>query len=202
MEAMEKLKSVMRLKEVATQHSEAKARQDGNLGWMTLGWMTQPELDGPCLRILGSSIIFSLLEILVQIQETSKSVCSAIVERIILLGKHWIGLQCEPFNHSSESQQANDQCSHYACNREEIIKEHVVSMRQRVLLRSLYTHKEEDILPVCTEHAVLARGQSQKNKNAYGEAEVEMPETQLEIQHQAKYTTKMKKPNDEKGLYY
>ena len=47
MEAMEKLKSVMRLKEVATQHSEAKARQDGNLGWMTLGWMTQPELDGP-----------------------------------------------------------------------------------------------------------------------------------------------------------
>lgn len=29
-----------------------------------------------------------------------------------------------------------------------------------------------------------------------------MTETQLEIQHQAKYTTKMKKPNDEKGLYY
>ncbi|XP_026639471.1 peptidyl-prolyl cis-trans isomerase NIMA-interacting 4-like [Microtus ochrogaster] len=42
MEAMEKLKSVMSLKEVATQHSEDKARQDDNLGWMT-----QPGLDGP-----------------------------------------------------------------------------------------------------------------------------------------------------------
>lgn len=40
----------------------------------------------------------------------------------------------------------------------------MLSARQRVLSRSLYTDKEEDILPVCTEHAVLARGQSQKVK--------------------------------------
>lgn len=29
-----------------------------------------------------------------------------------------------------------------------------------------------------------------------------MPEIQLELQHQAKYTMKMKKPTDEKGFYY
>ncbi|XP_051002753.1 peptidyl-prolyl cis-trans isomerase NIMA-interacting 4-like [Acomys russatus] len=37
MEAMEKLKSRMRFSEVASQHSEDKARQGGDLGWMT-GW--------------------------------------------------------------------------------------------------------------------------------------------------------------------
>ncbi|XP_038177004.1 peptidyl-prolyl cis-trans isomerase NIMA-interacting 4-like [Arvicola amphibius] len=39
MEAMEKLKSIMRFKEVSTQHSEDKGRQGGDLGWMTRGFM-------------------------------------------------------------------------------------------------------------------------------------------------------------------
>lgn len=39
MEAMEKLKSGMRVNEVASQYSEDKARQGGNLGWMTRGSM-------------------------------------------------------------------------------------------------------------------------------------------------------------------
>nr|XP_035933949.1 peptidyl-prolyl cis-trans isomerase NIMA-interacting 4-like [Halichoerus grypus] len=42
MEAMEKLKSGMRLNEVATQYSEDKARQGSNLGWMTRGSMVGP----------------------------------------------------------------------------------------------------------------------------------------------------------------
>ncbi|KAM9664482.1 peptidyl-prolyl cis-trans isomerase NIMA-interacting 4-like [Trichechus inunguis] len=37
MEAMEKLKFGMRLNEVAAQYSEDKARQQGDLGWMTRG---------------------------------------------------------------------------------------------------------------------------------------------------------------------
>ncbi|KAK2118019.1 Peptidyl-prolyl cis-trans isomerase pin4 [Saguinus oedipus] len=37
MEAMEKLKSGMRFNEVAAQHTEDKARQRGDLGWMTRG---------------------------------------------------------------------------------------------------------------------------------------------------------------------
>nr|XP_039325288.1 peptidyl-prolyl cis-trans isomerase NIMA-interacting 4-like [Saimiri boliviensis boliviensis] len=39
MEAMEKLKSGMRFNEVAAQYSEVKARQGGDLGWMTRGSM-------------------------------------------------------------------------------------------------------------------------------------------------------------------
>ncbi|KAG8507297.1 Peptidyl-prolyl cis-trans isomerase NIMA-interacting 4, partial [Galemys pyrenaicus] len=42
MEAMEKLKSGMRFNEVATQYSEDKARQGGDLGWMTRGSMVGP----------------------------------------------------------------------------------------------------------------------------------------------------------------
>uniref|UniRef100_A0A7N5JK34 Peptidyl-prolyl cis-trans isomerase n=1 Tax=Ailuropoda melanoleuca TaxID=9646 RepID=A0A7N5JK34_AILME len=42
MEAMEKLKSGMRFSEVATQYSEDKARQGGDLGWMTRGSMVGP----------------------------------------------------------------------------------------------------------------------------------------------------------------
>jgi NIMA-interacting peptidyl-prolyl cis-trans isomerase 4 len=51
MEAMEKLKSGMRFNEVATQHSEDKARQGGNLGWMTRGSIVGPfqEQHLPCL---------------------------------------------------------------------------------------------------------------------------------------------------------
>ncbi|NXC95733.1 PIN4 isomerase, partial [Certhia familiaris] len=39
MEAMEKLKSGQRFSEVAAQYSEDKARQGGDLGWMTRGSM-------------------------------------------------------------------------------------------------------------------------------------------------------------------
>ncbi|XP_052010467.1 peptidyl-prolyl cis-trans isomerase NIMA-interacting 4-like [Xyrauchen texanus] len=42
MEAMEKLKAGMRFSEVATQYSEDKARQGGDLGWMTRGSMVGP----------------------------------------------------------------------------------------------------------------------------------------------------------------
>ncbi|VFV41361.1 Hypothetical predicted protein, partial [Lynx pardinus] len=42
MEAMEKLKSGMRFNEVAIQYSEDKARQGGDLGWMTRGTMVGP----------------------------------------------------------------------------------------------------------------------------------------------------------------
>nr|XP_051700052.1 peptidyl-prolyl cis-trans isomerase NIMA-interacting 4-like [Oryctolagus cuniculus] len=42
MEAMEKLKSGMKFSEVAAQYSEDKARQGGNLGWMTRGSMVGP----------------------------------------------------------------------------------------------------------------------------------------------------------------
>ncbi|XP_068105779.1 peptidyl-prolyl cis-trans isomerase NIMA-interacting 4 [Hyperolius riggenbachi] len=41
-EAMEKLKSGVRFSEVATQYSEDKARQGGDLGWMTRGSMVGP----------------------------------------------------------------------------------------------------------------------------------------------------------------
>ncbi|XP_051006651.1 peptidyl-prolyl cis-trans isomerase NIMA-interacting 4-like [Acomys russatus] len=42
MEAMEKLKSRMRFSEVASQYNEDKARQGGDLGWMTRGSMVGP----------------------------------------------------------------------------------------------------------------------------------------------------------------
>ncbi|KAM6125049.1 peptidyl-prolyl cis-trans isomerase NIMA-interacting 4 [Phoenicopterus ruber ruber] len=42
MEAMEKLKSGLRFSEVAAQYSEDKARQGGDLGWMTRGSMVGP----------------------------------------------------------------------------------------------------------------------------------------------------------------
>ncbi|XP_053425099.1 peptidyl-prolyl cis-trans isomerase NIMA-interacting 4-like [Nycticebus coucang] len=42
MEAMEKLKSGMRFSEVAAQYSEDKARQGGDLGWMTRVSMVGP----------------------------------------------------------------------------------------------------------------------------------------------------------------
>ncbi|NXH23001.1 PIN4 isomerase, partial [Bucco capensis] len=42
MEAMEKLKSGVRFSEVASQYSEDKARQGGDLGWMTRGSMVGP----------------------------------------------------------------------------------------------------------------------------------------------------------------
>ncbi|NXJ54711.1 PIN4 isomerase, partial [Spizaetus tyrannus] len=42
MEAMEKLKSGQRFSEVASQYSEDKARQGGDLGWMTRGSMVGP----------------------------------------------------------------------------------------------------------------------------------------------------------------
>ncbi|XP_040329030.1 peptidyl-prolyl cis-trans isomerase NIMA-interacting 4-like [Herpailurus yagouaroundi] len=42
MEAMEKLKSGIRFNEVAIQYSEDKARQEGDLGWMTRGTMVGP----------------------------------------------------------------------------------------------------------------------------------------------------------------
>ncbi|XP_053456656.1 peptidyl-prolyl cis-trans isomerase NIMA-interacting 4-like [Nycticebus coucang] len=42
MEAMEKLKSGMRFSEVAAQYSEDKARQGGDLGWMTRRSMVGP----------------------------------------------------------------------------------------------------------------------------------------------------------------
>uniref|UniRef100_A0A3B5LNJ1 Peptidyl-prolyl cis-trans isomerase n=1 Tax=Xiphophorus couchianus TaxID=32473 RepID=A0A3B5LNJ1_9TELE len=42
MEAMEKLKAGVRFSEVATQYSEDKARQGGDLGWMTRGSMVGP----------------------------------------------------------------------------------------------------------------------------------------------------------------
>jgi hypothetical protein len=37
MEAMEKLKSQMRFSEVVTEYNEDKARQGGDLGWMSRG---------------------------------------------------------------------------------------------------------------------------------------------------------------------
>lgn len=42
MEAMEKLKAGVRFSEVASQYSEDKARQGGDLGWMTRGSMVGP----------------------------------------------------------------------------------------------------------------------------------------------------------------
>ncbi|XP_064615530.1 peptidyl-prolyl cis-trans isomerase NIMA-interacting 4-like [Liolophura sinensis] len=42
MEAMEKLKSGVKFNEVATEYSEDKARQGGDLGWMTRGSMVGP----------------------------------------------------------------------------------------------------------------------------------------------------------------
>ncbi|NWX04373.1 PIN4 isomerase, partial [Caloenas nicobarica] len=45
MEAMEKLKSGLRFSEVASQYSEDKARQGGDLGWMTRGSMVGPFQD-------------------------------------------------------------------------------------------------------------------------------------------------------------
>ncbi|XP_055499833.1 peptidyl-prolyl cis-trans isomerase NIMA-interacting 4 isoform X1 [Leucoraja erinacea] len=42
MEAMEKLKAGMKFNEVASQYSEDKARQGGDLGWMTRGSMVGP----------------------------------------------------------------------------------------------------------------------------------------------------------------
>ncbi|NXO17241.1 PIN4 isomerase, partial [Oriolus oriolus] len=42
MEAMEKLKAGQRFSEVAAQYSEDKARQGGDLGWMTRGSMVGP----------------------------------------------------------------------------------------------------------------------------------------------------------------
>ncbi|NXA32505.1 PIN4 isomerase, partial [Eudromia elegans] len=45
MEAMEKLKAGTRFSEVATQYSEDKARQGGDLGWMTRGSMVGPFQD-------------------------------------------------------------------------------------------------------------------------------------------------------------
>ncbi|NXQ57299.1 PIN4 isomerase, partial [Anthoscopus minutus] len=42
MEAIEKLKSGQRFSEVAAQYSEDKARQGGDLGWMTRGSMVGP----------------------------------------------------------------------------------------------------------------------------------------------------------------
>ncbi|KAF1602902.1 Peptidyl-prolyl cis-trans isomerase NIMA-interacting 4, partial [Eudyptes chrysolophus] len=42
MEAMEKLKSGLRFSDVASQYSEDKARQGGDLGWMTRGSMVGP----------------------------------------------------------------------------------------------------------------------------------------------------------------
>ncbi|NXQ88864.1 PIN4 isomerase, partial [Nyctibius grandis] len=42
MEAMEKLKSGQRFSEVASQYTEDKARQGGDLGWMTRGSMVGP----------------------------------------------------------------------------------------------------------------------------------------------------------------
>ncbi|XP_029298231.1 peptidyl-prolyl cis-trans isomerase NIMA-interacting 4 [Cottoperca gobio] len=45
MEAMEKLKAGVRFSEVAIQYSEDKARQGGDLGWMTRGSMVGPFQD-------------------------------------------------------------------------------------------------------------------------------------------------------------
>ncbi|AWP12334.1 Peptidyl-prolyl cis-trans isomerase NIMA-interacting 4 [Scophthalmus maximus] len=45
MEAMEKLKTGVRFSEVASQYSEDKARQGGDLGWMTRGSMVGPFQD-------------------------------------------------------------------------------------------------------------------------------------------------------------
>ncbi|NXC32770.1 PIN4 isomerase, partial [Campylorhamphus procurvoides] len=42
MEAMEKLKAGQRFSEVAAQYSEDKARQGGDLGWMSRGSMVGP----------------------------------------------------------------------------------------------------------------------------------------------------------------
>ena len=45
MEAMEKLQSGMKFNEVASQYSEDKARQGGDLGWMIRGSMVGPFQD-------------------------------------------------------------------------------------------------------------------------------------------------------------
>ncbi|KAF7244802.1 Peptidyl-prolyl cis-trans isomerase NIMA-interacting 4 [Varanus komodoensis] len=45
LEAMEKLKAGMRFSEVAAQYSEDKARQGGDLGWMSRGSMVGPFQD-------------------------------------------------------------------------------------------------------------------------------------------------------------
>ncbi|XP_069676425.1 peptidyl-prolyl cis-trans isomerase NIMA-interacting 4 [Periplaneta americana] len=45
LEAMEKLKGGMKFPEVAAQYSEDKARQGGDLGWMTRGSMVGPFQD-------------------------------------------------------------------------------------------------------------------------------------------------------------
>ncbi|XP_064015304.1 peptidyl-prolyl cis-trans isomerase NIMA-interacting 4 isoform X1 [Pogoniulus pusillus] len=45
MEAMEKLRSGQRFSEVASQYSEDKARQGGDLGWMSRGSMVGPFQD-------------------------------------------------------------------------------------------------------------------------------------------------------------
>ncbi|XP_054267899.1 peptidyl-prolyl cis-trans isomerase NIMA-interacting 4 [Macrosteles quadrilineatus] len=45
LEALEKIKSGMKFNEVAAQYSEDKARQGGDLGWMTRGSMVGPFQD-------------------------------------------------------------------------------------------------------------------------------------------------------------
>ncbi|KAL3848208.1 hypothetical protein ACJMK2_019081 [Sinanodonta woodiana] len=45
LEAIEKLKARMKFNEVASQYSEDKARQGGDLGWMTRGSMVGPFQD-------------------------------------------------------------------------------------------------------------------------------------------------------------
>lgn len=45
LEALEKLKAGMKFNEVAAQYSEDKARQGGDLGWMTRGSMVGPFQD-------------------------------------------------------------------------------------------------------------------------------------------------------------
>ncbi|KAK3603724.1 hypothetical protein CHS0354_023337 [Potamilus streckersoni] len=45
LEAIEKLKAGMKFNEVASQYSEDKARQGGDLGWMTRGSMVGPFQD-------------------------------------------------------------------------------------------------------------------------------------------------------------
>ncbi|KAK3744352.1 hypothetical protein QZH41_016487, partial [Actinostola sp. cb2023] len=45
MEAMEKIKAGQKFSEVATAYSEDKARQGGDLGWMTRGSMVGPFQD-------------------------------------------------------------------------------------------------------------------------------------------------------------
>lgn len=88
MEAMEKLKSGMRFSEVATQYSEDKARQGGDLGWMTRGSMVGPFQEAAfALPAIEKSDAFFLVlkEFLIQLSVKQQAGVAHICKFIIII---------------------------------------------------------------------------------------------------------------------